>query len=66
MSKDRCLYCYKELNGGEIDFHSKCSKKIFGKSVPPILDYTSDQMLELAEKVIQRQSTITGVQANFP
>jgi len=69
MNKNRCLYCYKELNGGEpalpLDFHSKCSKKIFGKSVPPILDYTNDQMLELAEKVIQSQSSVTGVQAKL-
>jgi serine/threonine-protein kinase HipA len=65
MSKNCCLYCYKELSGEEIDFHSKCSKKIFGKPVPPILDYTNDQMLELAEKVIQSQSTVTGVQAKL-
>ena len=24
----KCLYCYKELNEGEKDFHKACSKKI--------------------------------------
>ena len=23
----KCLYCYKELNGNEKDFHKACSKK---------------------------------------
>ena len=63
MHKNRCLYCYNELPGNGTEFHQHCSKKIFGTSIPPILEYTSDQMLELAEKVIQSQSTITGMQA---
>lgn len=65
MSKRNCLYCYQKLDGGEIDFHSKCSKKIFGKPLPPLLEYTNDQMLELAEKIIQSQSTVPGVQAKL-
>jgi len=63
MEKNRCLYCYQELGEGE--FHPKCSKKIFGAPVPPSLEYTNDQMLELAQKVIQSQSTVTGVQAKL-
>jgi serine/threonine-protein kinase HipA len=62
MSDNRCLYCYRELPGQEVDFHSYCSKKIFGKSVPPLLPYTENQMLELAEKVIKSHKTVTGVQ----
>ncbi|MFZ6052557.1 HipA domain-containing protein [Halocola ammonii] len=54
-----------ELTDGESDFHPKCSKKIFGKSVPPLLEYTNDQMLELADQVIKSQSTVTGVQAKL-
>ena len=65
MSKRNCLYCYQKLDGDEIDFHSKCSKKIFGKPLPPLLEYTNDQMLELAEKIIQSQSTVPGVQAKL-
>ena len=65
MIKNRCLYCYRELPGNESEFHQQCSRKIFGGPIPPILDYTNDQMLELAEKVIQSQLTITGVQAKL-
>lgn len=64
MSKKRCLYCYEILDGGS-DYHQRCSKKIFGNPVPPKLEYTNDQMLELAEKVIQSQSSVTGVQAKL-
>ncbi|MFA0963527.1 HipA domain-containing protein [Roseivirga sp. BDSF3-8] len=35
---------------------------MFNSSEPPLLDYTSDQMLELAEKVVASHSTVTGVQ----
>ena len=58
----RCLYCYNELEPGQIDFHPACSKKFFGKSQPPVLPYTEEQMLELGEKVIKSQVAVTGVQ----
>lgn len=59
---NRCLYCYQELQDGEIDFHPRCSKKIFGSSLPPVLPYTREQLSELAELVVRSQTTITGVQ----
>jgi len=58
----RCLYCYKELELGQTDFHAFCSRKMFGKSEPPLLPYTEEQMLELGEKVIKSQIAVTGVQ----
>ncbi|OFY68093.1 MAG: toxin HipA [Bacteroidetes bacterium RBG_13_43_22] len=58
----RCFYCYNELSDETTDFHSGCSKKMFGTPVPPELPYSEDQMLELAEKVVRSQSTVTGVQ----
>lgn len=67
--KNQCLYCYKEINAeasktsaGIAGFHEKCSKKFFGSTTPPILEFTEDQMLELAEKVIKSQKSVTGVQ----
>lgn len=65
MNKLRCLYCYGEVTGGKTEFHATCSKKIFGLPEPPLLEYTNDQMLELAEKVIQSQTAVTGVQAKL-
>jgi Uncharacterized protein related to capsule biosynthesis enzymes len=58
----RCLYCYDELGEEISEFHKACSGKIFGTPTPPELPYSEGQMLQLAEKVIKSQSTITGVQ----
>jgi len=62
MPVRRCLFCYKDLAGDEVDFHSACSRKMFGRPIPPALPYTESQMLELAEKVVKSQKTVTGVQ----
>ena len=35
---------------------------MFGNSVPPELPFSEDQMLQLAEKVIRSQKSVTGVQ----
>ena len=58
----RCLYCYDELGEETSEFHPSCSRKIFGTPIPPDLPYSDDDMLQLAEKVIKSQSTVTGVQ----
>lgn len=63
MSK--CLYCYKELAEGEVDFHKGCCKKFFGMSEAPELPYSLDELDALALKVIQAQTTLTGVQAKL-
>ena len=60
MSK--CLYCYKELTSGEVDFHNDCAKKFFGTTEAPALDYSRDDMDALARQIIQSQTTLTGVQ----
>lgn len=58
----RCLYCYRQLDENETDFHTACSKKIFGLSIPPLLPYSESQMEELATLVVKNQTTVTGVQ----
>jgi serine/threonine-protein kinase HipA len=67
--KNKCLYCYKTINAadlatsaGQESYHPKCSKKFFGKLTPPLLDFTEDQLLQLAEQVIKSQKAVTGVQ----
>lgn len=59
--KNKCLYCYQELNGA-IDFHPKCSLAFFGTETPPKLTYSLDQMSELAMNVIERGVAVPGVQ----
>ena len=61
----QCLYCYKPLLKGEIDFHTSCSKKIFGSNVVPDLPYSDDDMQVLATEIIRRQISVTGVQAKL-
>ena len=63
MSK--CLYCYKELREGEVDFHKACSKKFFGVPTAPELPYSLDELDTLAAQVIKSQITLTGVQAKL-
>lgn len=67
--ENKCLYCYTEISAQELTtaagvkgYHPKCSKNFFGKSNPPELDFTEDQILSLAEKVVKSQKTVTGVQ----
>jgi serine/threonine-protein kinase HipA len=61
----RCLYCYRQLEGGEQDFHATCSKKIFGEATPPALPFTEEHLDALAKEVIQSQTAVTGVQAKL-
>ncbi|MBQ8956896.1 MAG: HipA domain-containing protein [Bacteroidales bacterium] len=58
----KCLFCYKELNEGEKDFHARCARKFFGTTTAPVMDYTQSDMDRLAEQIIQAQTTLTGVQ----
>ncbi|MEI7787131.1 MAG: HipA domain-containing protein [Chlorobiaceae bacterium] len=60
--KQHCLFCYKPLEHIEGDYHPRCSKKIFGTAIPPVLPYNESQLDELALDVIRSQITITGVQ----
>jgi len=67
--ENKCLYCYKEIDSKDLDtpaglagYHPRCSKIFFGKTSPPILDFTEDQILQLAGQVIKMQKSVTGVQ----
>lgn len=58
----KCLYCYQQLNETEIDFHSACSKKMFGTAMPPLIDFDLMQIEKLAKQIIIKSVAITGVQ----
>lgn len=60
MSK--CLYCYRQLLKGEKDMHQACIKKFFRTTTMPSLDYTTEQLDQLALQIIQDQTSLTGVQ----
>jgi len=62
--ENRCLYCYEPIEGGH-DFHEKCSLEFFGTPTPPVIEYSLDQMAELAKNVIERSVSVPGVQAKL-
>lgn len=57
----KCLFCYKELDS-EDDFHSACSLKFFGTNIAPKLNYTIDEMEELAQDIVESSIAVPGVQ----
>ncbi|MDE5763250.1 MAG: HipA domain-containing protein [Bacteroidales bacterium] len=57
-----CLYCYRPLLHGEKDMHTSCIKKFFGTTTLPVLDYTTEQLEQLAMQIIQEQTSLTGIQ----
>lgn len=61
----KCLYCYKTLSDGEIDFHSRCARKIFESTAAPALPYTRSNIKELAREIVSASTTVTGVQAKL-
>ena len=63
MSK--CLYCYQELEEGQVDYHPGCARKFFGTNMVPLLPYTRENMSELAQQVIRASTSVTGVQAKM-
>jgi len=58
----KCLYCYKELEVGQKDFHPGCARKLFGTKDVPLLEYKHEDLDQLAEQVIRSQTSLTGVQ----
>jgi len=64
-----CLFCYQNISdeeslspAGQKQFHTACSKKMFGKPVPPEVPFTEENLRELADRVIKVNKTVPGVQ----
>lgn len=55
------MYCYGSIES-EKDFHEKCSSEFFGTPTPPQIEYSLDQMDELAKNVVERSVAVPGVQ----
>ena len=59
---NKCLSCYKELNGAEVDYHPKCIKAFFGSEKAPLLPYRLSEMEQLAREAAELSITVPGVQ----
>ena len=62
---NKCLFCYKPLAEGEVDYHKACARKIFESATVPALPYTRANIKELAREIIAASTTVTGVQAKL-
>ena len=61
----KCLYCYKPLADGEVDYHKSCARKIFESATTPVLPYVRANIKELAREIVTASTTVTGVQAKL-
>jgi serine/threonine-protein kinase HipA len=62
--ENRCLYCYETIEDKQ-DFHEKCSMEFFGTPTPPEIEYSLNQMDQLAKNVVERSIAVPGVQAKL-
>lgn len=62
---NKCLYCYRPLADGEVDYHKACARKIFESTTVPALPYTRTNIKELAREIVTASITVTGVQAKL-
>lgn len=61
----KCLYCYKPLGEGEVEYHWACARKIFESRTVPVLPYTRANIKDLAREIVSASTTVTGVQAKL-
>ncbi len=61
----KCLYCYRELEDGMMDFHPQCAKRFFGTPIVPSFPYKHSEIKDLAKEVVRSQTAVTGVQAKL-
>jgi serine/threonine-protein kinase HipA len=59
---EKCLYCYRPLADNENDFHTHCSKQMFGSTQPPIINFDLKQLEEKASQIVIKSIAVTGVQ----
>lgn len=59
---EKCLYCYQTLTKNEVDFHTGCSKEIFGTLNPPMLDFDLKKLEDLAKQTVLKSVALTGIQ----
>ena len=41
---EKCLYCYKPLKPGQVDYHPACARKLFGTKEAPVLPYVRKEI----------------------
>ena len=62
MKIDRCLSCGKIIDEDNSFYHKRCAKKLFGSQQIPALNYTLEELNELAKNTILERVSVPGVQ----
>lgn len=57
---NKCLYCFQPLAAG--NYHSNCSKQLFGESLAPQLTYRLKDLKKLAKELVLKSVAVPGVQ----
>ncbi len=62
-TRTNCLICYEPLTEpvGSA-YHAACSKRLFGRAIPPVLDIKAAQLEHLGRQLMQQREALTGVQ----
>ncbi len=62
MMSNRCHCCGRPLEDGESMYHGKCMRQLFGSRHIPALDYSTEELNELAQKIVISRISVPGVQ----
>lgn len=65
MPAEKCLGCYLALGTGEVFYHPRCSRKLFGTPTAPQLPFSEKDILGLAEQSVLRSATVAGAQTKL-
>ncbi|MBS1499776.1 MAG: HipA domain-containing protein [Bacteroidetes bacterium] len=65
MANAKCYGCYQALSATERLYHARCSRKLFGTPVPPMLPFTEKDIVGLAEQSVLRSATVAGAQTKL-
>ncbi|MCH8559047.1 MAG: HipA domain-containing protein [Balneolia bacterium] len=62
---NHCLICTKLLNESDTAYHQSCIKRVFARNKAPLLEYSMDELSELAKNSVLQRVTVPGVQAKL-
>lgn len=62
-ASQRCLVCC-EARGPQdpLEYHTRCSRALFGRAEPPAVDLATDDIEAIARQEVQQRVAVTGVQ----
>ena len=59
---NRCLCCGRDARPEEGSYHGRCLKALFHSTKAPILDYSWQELNQMATQIIRQRISVPGVQ----